>query len=310
LRAIVARSFGGPEVLELREAERPAPLPTEVLVRVDYAGVNPVDFKTRRGDGMARWVGEPPWIPGWDIAGIVEETGYGVTRFAPGDAVFGMPRFPRRAGAYAEYATAPSLQLAAVPEHLDMAEAAALPLAGLTAWQALVEGAAIRQGTHVLVHGASGGVGHLAVQIAAAEGAHVIALARRRHHELLADLGAAELVDRELVPVTEAASGAEVVLDLVGGAETGRALGALAPGGVLLAVAGGANPAVKEQAAARDIRVLEPLVEPDGRGLDWIAENEELRPELAEVLPLAQAARAHELLEAGGVRGKLVLEVG
>jgi NADPH:quinone reductase-like Zn-dependent oxidoreductase len=310
VRAIVARAFGGPEVLEPAEAERPAPLPTEVLVRVHCAGVNPVDLKTRRGDGMARWVGAPPWIPGWDVSGVVEETGYGVTRFAPGDAVCGLVRFPRRAGAYAEYVTAPSLQLAAVPEHLDMAEAAALPLAGLTAWQSLVEGARIRAGTHVLVHGASGGVGHLAVQVAAAEGAHVIALARARHHELLAELGAAVLVDRELVPVTEAASGVEVVLDLVGGAETGRALAALGPGGVLLAVAGGANPAVREQAAARGVRVLEPLVEPDGRALDWIAENDELRPEIAEVMPLAEAARAHAQLEAGGVRGKLVLEVG
>jgi NADPH:quinone reductase-like Zn-dependent oxidoreductase len=135
-------------------------------------------------------------------------------------------------------------------------------------------------------------------------------VARARHHELLAELGAAELVDRDLVPVAEAASGVEVVLDLVGGAETGRTLGALGPGGVLLAVAGGANPAVKEQAAARDVRVLEPLVEPDGRALDWIAENDGVRPEIAEILPLAEAARAHELLEAGGVRGKLVLEVG
>jgi NADPH:quinone reductase-like Zn-dependent oxidoreductase len=310
MRAVVARAFGGPEVLEPAEVERPAPISTEVLVRVEYAGVNPVDCQTRRGNGMARLVGEPPWIPGWDVAGTVEEAGDGVTRFAAGDPVFGMPLFPRRAGAYGEYVAAPSLQFARVPEHLDMAEAAALPLAALTAWQSLIDAAAIREGAHVVVHGASGGVGHLAVQIAAAEGAHVTGTSRRRHHEWLAGLGAAVTVDREVVPVGQAADGADVLLDLVGGAETGRALGALAPGGVLLAVAAGADPAVKEQAAERDIRVIEPLVEPDGRALDWIAENDGVRPQIAEILALADARRAHELLEAGGVRGKLVLEIG
>jgi NADPH:quinone reductase-like Zn-dependent oxidoreductase len=235
--------------------------------------------------------------------------GYGVTRFDVGDAVFGMPRFPRRAGAYAQYVAAPSLQWARVPDRLEMVEAVALPLAGLTAWQALFDAARIGPGSRVLVHGGSGGVGHLAVQLAVAAGAHVIATARRRHHELLSELGAAEVVDREKVSIREAADGADVVLDLAGGAETERALDALRPGGTLLAVAEGAGPRVHERAARRDIRVLEPLVEPDGRGLDRITEVEDLRPHVVEVLPLAEAARAHELLEAGGVGGKLVLEV-
>jgi NADPH:quinone reductase-like Zn-dependent oxidoreductase len=309
MQAIVARVFGGPDVLQLEELEAPTPISTEALVRVRYAGVNPVDCKTRRGGGVAAWVGEPPWVPGWDVAGVVEELGYGVTRFDVGDAVFGMPRFPRRAGAYAQYVAAPSLQWARVPDRLEMVEAVALPLAGLTAWQALFDAARIGPGSRVLVHGGSGGVGHLAVQLAVAAGAHVIATARRRHHELLSELGAAEVVDREKVSIREAADGADVVLDLVGGEETERALDALRTGGTLLAVAEGAGPSVHERAARRDIRVLEPLVEPDGRGLDRITEVEDLRPHVVEVLPLAKAARAHELLEAGGVGGKLVLEV-
>jgi NADPH:quinone reductase-like Zn-dependent oxidoreductase len=309
MRAIVARAFGGPGVLELDEVESPAPISTEVLVRVRYVGVNPVDCKTRRGAGVAAWVGEPPWVPGWDVAGVVEELGYGVTRFDVGDVVFGLPRFPRRAGAYAQYVAAPSLQWARVPDRLELVDAAALPLAGLTAWQALFDAARIREGSRVLVHGGSGGVGHLAVQLAAAAGAHVIATARRPHHELLGELGAAEVTDREKIPIREAAKGADVLLDLVGGAETARALDALGSGGTLLAVADGADSTVREEAARRGIRVLEPLVEPDGRSLDRLAEIEDLRPRVAEVLPLAEAARAHELLEAGGVGGKLVLEV-
>jgi NADPH:quinone reductase-like Zn-dependent oxidoreductase len=309
MRAIVARAFGGPEVLDPEDVETPAPISTEVLVRVRYAGVNPVDCKTRRGGGVAAWVGEPPWVPGWDAAGVVEDLGYGVTRFDVGDAVFGLLRFPRRAGAYAQYVAAPSLQWGRVPDRLELVEAAALPLAGLTAWQALFDAARIGRGSRVLVHGGSGGVGHLAVQLAAAMGAHVIATARRRHHELLGELGAVEVVDRETVSIEEAATRAGVVLDLVGGAETARALDALDPGGTLLAVADGAGPAVHERAARRGIRILEPLVEPDGRSLDRLARIEDLRPRVAEVLPLAEAARAHELLEAGGVGGKLVLEV-
>ena len=175
MRAVQVTRFGGPEVLNLTEVERPSPISTEVLVRVIAAGVNPVDCKTRRGEGVARWVGPPPFIPGWDVAGVVEATGYGVTRFKVGDTVYGMPRFPRQAGAYAEYVTAPSRQLALIPTNISPIEAAALPLASLTSWQSLVDVAQLGAGQTVLVHGASGGVGHLAVQIAKSRGASVIA---------------------------------------------------------------------------------------------------------------------------------------
>ena len=132
------------------------------------AGVNPVDWKTRQGKGMAGVLGDPPWRIGWDVAGVVEEVGMGVTRFRPGDEVFGMPWFPRAAGAYADYVTCPARQLALRPEGLEFAAAAALPLAALTAWQALVDTAGLQSGQRVLVHAAAGGVGHLAVQIAKA----------------------------------------------------------------------------------------------------------------------------------------------
>jgi len=157
MRAVLVTRFGGPDVLEVAQVERPSPISTEVLVRVVAAGVNPVDYKTRRGDGVARWVGQPPFIVGWDVCGVVEAMGYGVTRFAVGDRVFGMPRFPRAAGAYAEYVTAPSRQFAHIPKASSSTEAAAMPLASLTAWQCLIETAQIRNGQTVLIHGARGG---------------------------------------------------------------------------------------------------------------------------------------------------------
>ena len=294
MRAVQVTRFGGPEVLSLVEVEQPAPISTEVLVRVMAAGVNPVDCKTRRGEGVARWMGTPPFVVGWDVCGTVEAMGYGVTRFQVGDVVFGMPRFPRSAGGYAEYVTAPSRQLARVPEGTSLFEAAALPLAALTAWQCLVDTAQISDGQTVLVHGATGGVGHLAVQIAESRGARVVAGRRRGDRDALAS--------RDI----------DVALDLVGGADTEALLGTLREGGILLAVAEGADERVKAEAMRRGVRVVEPLVEPDGCGLEAIAQlvaSRRLKVNVEEVLPLDQAARAHDALERGGRAGKLVLSV-
>jgi NADPH:quinone reductase-like Zn-dependent oxidoreductase len=293
MRAVQVTRFGGPEVLSLTQVERPSPISTEVLVRVIAAGVNPVDCKTRRGEGVARWVGPPPFVPGWDVAGVVEATGYGVTRFKAGDTVFGMPRFPRQAGAYAEYVTAPSRQFALIPAAISPIEAAALPLAALTAWQCLVDVAQLGAGQTVLVHGAAGGVGHLAVQIARSLGASVISTGNRDDREALS------------------ARNVDVALDLAG-SDTGALLETLREGGLLLAVASGAADSLIAHAARRGIRVEQPLVEPDGHGLEEISkliESGKLKVNVEDVMPLAQAARAHERIEQGGRRGKLVLEV-
>jgi NADPH:quinone reductase-like Zn-dependent oxidoreductase len=311
MRAIRVERFGGPEALAPVQVEAPTPISTEVLVEVHAAGVNPVDYKTRSGSGVARWAGPPPFIPGWDVAGVVVDAGYGVTRFSPGDRVFGVPRFPRAAGAYAEYLTAPSLQLSLIPDGLGFGEAAAIPLAALTAWQAL-EAAGLSAGDTVLIHGASGGVGHLAVQLATGIGASVIAAARPPSHDFLRGLGAAELVDSALIAAGGAAVEVDVAVDLVGGGDTGSLVGTVRAGGVLLAIADGADEATKAAAERLGVRVLEPLVEPDGRGLGSVTAmfaRGSLRVALDSVLALEQAAEAHRRLEAGGVRGKLVLSV-
>lgn len=194
MRAVTINEFGGPDVLTTGRIARPEPLPTEVLVRVHAAGINPVDWKTRAGHGMAG-LQTLPLILGWDVSGVVEEVGFGVTTLAPGDEVYAMPWFPRPAGAYAEFVTAPSRQFARKPDSLSHVEAAALPLAALTAWQALVDTARVTAGQRVLVHAAAGGVGHLAVQIAKHLGAEVIATAREPRHAWLKELGADETID-------------------------------------------------------------------------------------------------------------------
>lgn len=261
---------------------------------------------------MSAWMGEPPFGLGWDVAGVVVEMGYGVTLFEPGDRVFGMPWFPREAGAYAEYVTAPSRQFARIPNELSFEEAAALPLASITAWQSLVDTAELRAGQTVLMHGASGGVGHLAVQIAKARDAHVIGTASAAKHDWLRSLGVDECVDREAVPVSEAASGVDVVLDFVGRHETLAELETLRDGGILIAIASGASEEAKSEAPKRDIKVAELLVEPDGHALGEIAalvKSGRLSVTVDRVLPLEDAVKAHQLLESGDVRGKLVLGV-
>jgi NADPH:quinone reductase-like Zn-dependent oxidoreductase len=269
--------------------------------------VNPVDWKVRARGGF---LGEPPFTVGWDVAGVVEELGRGVTRFAPGDRVFGMPRFPREAAAYAEYVTSPSRQLARIPDGLGDVEAAALPLAGLTAWQALAETANVQPGQRVLVLAAAGGVGHLAVQIARARGAYVIGTARAAKHAFLADLGADEAIDYTSESVGERVRDVDVVLDLVGGDAGLEALPSLRDGGILISVPSSAGLEPLHELAGDRVRVTGILVEPDRAGMEAIAglvETGELRPHVEHTFPLEQAARAHELGEAGRTQGKLVL---
>jgi NADPH:quinone reductase-like Zn-dependent oxidoreductase len=307
MRAIRQETLGGPEVLELVDVPRPVPGPTEVLVRVAAAGVNPVDWKTRARGGV---LGQPPFTVGWDVAGVVEEVGGGVTRFAPGDRVFGMPRFPGEAAAYAEYVTSPSRQLARVPEGLSDAEAAALPLAGLTAWQALVETAGVSEGMRVLVLGAAGGVGHLAVQIAKARGAYVLGTARQAKHGFLADLGADDAIDYTTEDLAERAGTVDVVFDLVGGETAIPVIPALRDGGILVVAPSFSGLGPLREAAGGRVRVTGILVEPDRLGLEALAAlvaDRKLRPHVERTFPLAQAAQAHRLGEQGRTLGKLVL---
>ena len=278
-------------------------------MRVTAAGVNPVDWKVRAGGGF---LGEPPFTVGWDVAGVVEELGRGVTRFQVGDRVFGMPRFPKEAAAYAEYVTSPSRQLARTPESIGDVEAAALPLAGLTAWQALVETADVQPGQRVLILGAAGGVGHLGVQIAKARGAHVTGTARSEKHAFLHALGIDEAIDYTSEWIGERIRDVDVVLDLVGDEASPGALSLLRDGGLFIAVPSGAGVDRLGELAGGRVRVTGILVEPDRAGLEAIAElvtSGALRVHVERTFPLGHAAEAHELGETGRTQGKLVLTV-
>ncbi|GAU65795.1 putative oxidoreductase [Streptomyces sp. NBRC 110611] len=308
MRAVVQRSFGGPEVLELTEADRPRPLLNEVLVRVHAAGVNPIDAHVR--SGAIPLLGEPPFVVGWDISGVVEEVAPGVSRFAVGDEVFGMPLIPRAAGGYAEYVAAPSRQLARKPAALDHPHAAALPLAGLTAWQALVDAAGVGRGRRVLVHGGGGGVGHLAIQIAKARGAEVVTTASAAKSAFVRALGADEVIDYRTADFADAVAGVDVVLDSVGGDTALRSLSVLRPGGTLVTIVEMRNQVLARTAADRGLRCVGVTAEPDHVGLTELAalaDSGQLRVHLARTLPLSAAAQAHRLIESGSTMGKVVL---
>jgi NADPH:quinone reductase-like Zn-dependent oxidoreductase len=310
MRAISQQAFGGPEVLQAISTTRPVPGPGEVLVRVHAAGVNPSDWKRR--SGLLPGFGEPPFTVGLDLSGTVEAAGGQVTRFRPGDAVHGAVLPPR--GSYAEYVTVPQGWLAPLPPGLGHVQAAALPTAALTAWQSLVRIAGIRPGQRVLIHAAAGGVGHLAVQIAKAYGAHVIATARDSHHAFLRALGADDLIDYTTADFAARARDINIVLDPVSGDYGPRSLDTLAPGGILLDVRGTGpdRTATRDQAAARGLRYAEFRFTPSGTDLENItalARQGSIRAAVDRTLPLGKAALAHELSQTGHVAGKIVLTV-
>ncbi|MEU0216973.1 NADP-dependent oxidoreductase [Streptomyces sp. NPDC006265] len=307
MRAISQDVLGGPEVLTEVQIERPVPKPNEVLVRVRAAGVNPTDWKHRATGGF---LGEPPFVLGWDVSGVVEAVGIGVVAFAPGDEVFGMLPYPYGHGSHAEYVIAPVRALARKPAAVDHTQAGALPLVSLTAWQALTEHAGLRPGQRVLIHAAAGGVGHVAVQIAKAHGAYVIGTASAGKHAFLREIGVDEAVDYRETDVSEAVKDVDVVLDTIGGDNSLRSLRVLRPGGVLVSILPGGSDELYEEAERLGVRALRMLVDADRGGMETIAElvgTGKLRATIAGTFPLAEAAEAHALGDTGRTTGKLVL---
>ncbi|WP_108932703.1 NADP-dependent oxidoreductase [Streptomyces ardesiacus] len=309
MRAVGQDVLGGPEVLKEVRLERPEPRPNEVLVRVRAAGVNPTDWKHRANGGF---LGEPPFVLGWDVSGVVESVGIGVAAFRPGDEVFGMLSYPFGHGSHAEYVTAPARVFTHKPAGIDHVQAGALPLVSLTAWQALVERADVQPGQRVLVHAAAGGVGHAAVQIAKARGAHVIGTASAGKHAFLRSLGADETVDYRETDFAEAVKDVDVVLDTIGGDTSLRSLRVLRPGGVVVSILPVGSDEFFEEAGRLGVRAVRMLVDADRADMKEIArlaESGKLRAEIAGTFPLAEAARAHTQGETGRTTGKLVLVI-
>ncbi|MDP9795078.1 NADPH:quinone reductase-like Zn-dependent oxidoreductase [Catenuloplanes nepalensis] len=300
MRKIVQRVLGGPDVLEWVEADRPEPGPAEILVEVRAAGVNPVDWKVRAGGG---YLGAPPFTVGWEAAGVVAAVGAGVTRFVPGDEVFGLFRFPREASAYAEYVTGPARHFAHRPRSMTMAQAGGLALAGLTAWQLLAETANVRAGQRVLIPAAAGGFGHLAVQIAKARGAHVIGTSTAEKHALVREFGADEVIDYRDTDVGDAVRDVDLAIGVVAG-QVSSLVRTLRPDGMLITL-NGADTAESVAAGGRFL-----LAEPDRAGLEELTrlvDDGRLRVHVDRALPLSRAAEAHRAGEAGRTVGKIVL---
>ncbi|MFJ2399286.1 NADP-dependent oxidoreductase [Streptomyces sp. NPDC087843] len=310
MRVISQDVLGGPEVLKEVTVERPTPRPNEVLVRVRAAGVNPTDWKHRATGGF---LGEPPFVLGWDVSGEVSATGIGVAAFQPGDEVFGMLPYPFGHGSHAEYVIAPVRSLTHKPVSIDHVQAGALPLVSLTAWQALTEHAGLRSGQRVLIHAAAGGVGHVAVQIAKTLGAYVIGTASAGKHDFLREIGVDEPVDYRATDFTQAVRGIDVVLDTLGGETSVRSLEVLRPGGIVVSIVPVGGQDFFDEAERLGVRAVRMLVDADRSGMREVArmtEAGQLKATITGTFPLAEAAKAHERGETGRTTGKLVLLVG
>ena len=299
MHAVVIHDTGGPDVLHYEEAEPPEPGADEVLIRVRAASVNPADWKARRG-----FREQPlPAVLGHDASGTVEASRSDA--FAEGEDVFGMTV----SGAYAELATASAGAIARKPAGLRHEQAAALPVAGLTAWQALFDRGGLASGQTALIAGAAGGVGHLGVQFAKRAGARTIGTGSARNRDFVLGLGADAYVDYTAQEVADAVQDADVVLDTVGGDTTASLVPALKSGGVIVTIAGPPpEDAARERGARAELHITSPDAGQLARIGDLVAAGE-VHVELANVLPLAEVARGHELSETGHTRGKIVLTV-
>ena len=297
MHAIVIHETGGPEVLHQEEVERPEPGEGEVLIRVRAASINPMDWKYRRG-----YVEKAlPAVLGSDVSGTVELSR--ADGFAEGDEVFGLAA----SGGHAEFATSPGALIAKKPAAVTHEQAAAIPVAGLTAWQALFDRGGLAAGQTALIAGAAGGVGHFAVQFAKHAGARAIGTGSARNRDFVVGLGADQYVDYTQQDVADAVSGVDVAFDTVGGETTQSLLPTVREGGILVTIAAAPpEEAARERGVRAELLVMSPTSEQLARVAELVAGGD-VRVEIADVLPLADVRRAHELSEAGHTRGKLIL---
>ncbi|HVK03530.1 MAG TPA: NADP-dependent oxidoreductase [Armatimonadaceae bacterium] len=308
MKAVRIHEFGGPEVLVYEDAPKPVAGPGEALIRVRGAGINPVDWKVREGWTESIWPHQLPLILGWDVAGVIEAVGAGVSNVKPGDEVYADTNILKD-GAYAEYVLVEAKVVALKPKSLSFVEAASLPIAALTAWQALFDAAGLQPGQTVLIHAAAGGVGSLGVQFAKWKGARVIGTASARNHAFLKELGADELIDYTAERFEDSVKDVDVVFDTVGKEVMQRSWQTLKPGGYLVGIV---NDPDTEQAKKYGVRASHIFGLPRADDLTAIAELIDagtVRPVVSETLPLSEARRAHEESQGGHVRGKIVLEV-
>lgn len=308
MKAVRIHAYGDASKLAYEDVPRPTAKGDELLVRVHAAGVNPVDDKIREGKLAGGVALGAPLVIGYDVAGVVEAIGDKVTRFKVGDAVFAYLDL-QRGGGYAEYAIVREREAAPKPAKLTFDEAAAVPLAALTAWQALVDTAKLEKGQSVLIHAGSGGVGSFAIQIAKARGAKVFATSSAANLDFLKQLGADEAIDYKSQRFEDVAKNVDVVLDPIGGETQQRSFAVLKPGGILVSIV---QPPDAKLAKEKGVRGTIILVRPNAAELAEITklvDADQLKPYVTKTLPLAEAAKAHELIHTGHTRGKIVLHI-
>jgi NADPH:quinone reductase-like Zn-dependent oxidoreductase len=307
MKAVQIHTFGGPEVLKLEDVPTPEPGEGEILIRVNAASVNPVDYKMRRG-GYPRAPKERlPITLGRDVAGKVDRCGPAVSGFEPGDAVYTVLPWDR--GGYAEFVVVKAADCALKPARLQEAQAAAVPLAGLTAWQGLFDHGGLQEGQCVLIHGGAGGVGHLAVQFANAKGATVYATCSGQDLGFVEGLGAKRAIDYRSERFEDIVHEADVVLDLVAGETQERSWAVLREGGIIVSTL---KPPSKDKAAEHRARGTNYLVASSGKELTKIAhliDNGNVRPEIDRIYPLRAVAEAQQHIENEHVRGKVILHI-
>lgn len=311
MKAIILKDFGGVENLVPAEIPVPAIGADEVLVKLRAISINPVDVKTRSGKGISGLIkDESPIILGWDISGEITEVGADVTGFKPGDEVFAMIDFPQSGKAYAEYVKAKANELALKPAGISHEEAAAATLAALTAWQAFHTNAPVKPGDRVLIHAASGGVGHYAVQIAKHLNAYVIATSSAANRDFVLSLGADEHIDYKAQPFETATGNIDFVLDTIGGEYIDRSLQVMKKGGTIISIVSGMNETVTPKANALGINGHNTRVKPNAENMTTIAgllQKGIIKSHVSKVFPFEQMADAHLQLESGRTVGKVVL---
>ena len=311
MSVVQIHQYGDPSVLKVEEVTCPEPKAGEVLIRVHAAGINPVDWKTRKGAGIAGLIGDNPFplILGWDISGTVGAIGAGGEAFTIGDEVYGMVGFPRLGKAYAEYVSVPINEVVRKPTNYSHSEAAGVPLVALTAWQALFEAAQLQAGQTILIHAAAGGVGHVAVQLAKWKGARVMATASEKNHAYLHNLGVDTVIDYTKQAFEQVISGVDVVLDTLGGDVQERSFQVLKRGGKLVSIVGGPSQEMAQQYGVTGHWVFVRIAKEQLEQITRLIEEGLLRITISQTLPLVEAQKAHELSEAHHTRGKIVLVV-
>ena len=310
MKAITLSAYGDVSNLHKQDLPEPTIKEGEVLVQVKAISINPVDVKTRIGKGAARFFrDEQPIILGWDISGVVTRTS--AEGFEVGDEVFGMVNFPGRGRAYAEYVAASQGHLALKPASVSHEEGAAACLAALTAYQALVTKAKVRPGQRVLVHAASGGVGHYAVQIARHLGAYVIGTSSAANRDFVLSLGAQEHVDYKAVRFEDVVHDVDMVLDTIGGDNIDRSLEVVKPGGTIISIPSGLSESVTEKARAKGVFGYHFMVSSNGndmRELGSLLEKGALKSHIFQVFDFDHMGDAHLAIESGRTVGKIVLK--